>query len=423
MSDAAGRADALHVVWVNQYAVPPDQPGGTRHFDMASALREEGIEAEVVASDLNLVTRRYSRRTGASDLRAHHELVQGVRFTWLTAGSYSANDWRRVASMLVFACRATLHLLFGHRPKRCIYVGSSPHLFAALGTWAAARLRRRPFVAEIRDLWPESYEAVSGRSGGSIVRVMRVMADLLYRRSDAVVVFAPANRDHVIARGAASTSVAVIPNGVDLSAFAAPGEPAADLGHVGRFTFVYAGAHGPANGLDVVVDACADLARRGDQRVHVVLMGDGPEKLALERRVAAAGLTNLTFHAAVPKSAVPATLRTADAGLMVLAPVDLFAHGVSPNKLFDYLACDLPVVTNVPGLVAQIVTDSGAGVVAAPGDAVALADAMSSVAGAPPLGASGAAYVAQHYDRRVLAARFAALLLAVSSGEEPAQLG
>lgn len=422
MSEGGGGEGSLHVVWVNQYAVTPDQPGGTRHYDMASALSDEGVAAEIVASDLNLVTRAYSRRRAWWDLRARRELVGSVAFTWLTAGSYSGNDWRRILSMVMFAARAAAHLLVRQVRPPAVFIGSSPHLFAALATWAVARLRRVPFVVEVRDLWPESYTAVSGRDRGVMVRVMRTIADLLYRRSDAVIVFAPANGEHVVGRGADPDAVHVIPNGVDLRQFDIAEPAAISLGCAGRFTFVYAGAHGPANGLDIVLDACAELRRRGDERVRVVFVGDGPAKGELRARAAAMDLANVEFLPPVTKQAIPATLRSADGALMILAATELFTYGVSPNKLFDYLAADLPVVTNVAGLVTEVVEASGAGVAAASGEAGSLADAMQTLASGGVTTRSGRAYVAAHHDRRVLARRLAAALRGVASGEQSGEV-
>lgn len=420
MPESAAASGPLLVYWVNQFAVSPDQPGGTRHYEMANELRRCGVDARLVASDLNLTTRSYSRRHRWWSLRTIHEEVEGVPFAWLSAGSYSANDWRRFASMLVFGAFTFLHLLRVEvRRGNTVMIGSSPHLFAAAATWLAAKVRRVPFVAEVRDLWPESYSAMTGKTSGPEIQVMRVMADLLYRRSSAVVVLAPANRDHVIERGAEPARVSCIPNGVDLEQFGADGQAPVRLGQPERFTFVYAGAHGPANGLDMVVEACRLLHEHGNGTVGVALVGDGAVKAELEDTVSSLGLPNLVFHDPIPKDDVPAVLRTADAGLMVLADVDLFSYGVSPNKLFDYLACDLPVVTNVPGWVAEIVESSGAGTVVPAGDAPALADAMVSMAAKQGNEetklASGCDYVAQHCDRRKLAGQLSELLTGLTS--------
>lgn len=408
----------LAVHWVNQYAATPDQPGATRHFDMATELRRLGLDVRILASDLTLTTRSYSRRGRPWSLRRIDERVIDVPFSFLPAGSYSANDWRRVASMGVFSAAVFVHLLRLPTRRRSVVIGSSPHLLGAVAAWAAARLRRLPFVFEVRDLWPESYSAMTGKSGGAEIRVMRGMADLLYRRSDAVVVFAPANSDHVVGRGADPASVHVIPNGVDLDQFDSLSPAPVMLGRPGVFTFVYAGAHGPANGLGAVLDACAILQDRDQGRLRVVLLGDGPAKNDLMADAARRGLTNVEFHDPVAKESVPAALRTADAGLMILAPVDLFSYGVSPNKLFDYLAADLPVITNVPGLVSEIVHASGAGVAVPSRDPEALADAMANLAEEQAVPEtrrpSGRPYVAEHHDRKQLAAQLRDVLQSVA---------
>ena len=401
-----GDPGSLFIYWVNQYAVPPDQPGGTRHFDFATELQRRGHRVRVVASDLNLATRNYSRRPGPRDWRAVTEDIRGVRFSWLTAGWYRGNNWRRVASMVVFGLATFRHLVRVPRDRSTVFIGSSPQLFAALGTWAAARVRRVPFVLEVRDLWPESYAEVSGKTRGPEITLMRLVADLLYRQAEAIIVLAAPNTARIIERGAHPDRIVVVPNGVDLDGFATPGD-GRDLSAPGAFTFVYAGAHGPANGLETVVRAAQLLQEQGRDDIRVVLLGDGASKeelLELSRKL---GLTNIEFVDPVPKEAVAATLRTADAGLMILAPVDLFTYGVSPNKLFDYMGVGLPVLTNVAGLVSDIVADAGVGRTVTPGDAEALAKGMVAMADDPPADAAqrGHDFIAEHYHRRTLAGR------------------
>lgn len=407
-------ADLLLVYVVNQYVVPPDQPGGSRHLDLGRHLAERGHSVCLVASDLGVSTRTYARRRRPSDLRRIREDVGPVQVTWLPAGSYSGNDWRRVASMTGFSLGVLTHLLRARvRRGATVFVGSSPHLFAALATWAAARLRRVPFVFEVRDLWPESYIGIRGRDGGIQVRVMRAVADHLYARADRIVALAEPVREELVGRGLAPDRIVTIPNGVDLSREDAS-DAATPLGTPGRFTFVYAGAHGAANGLDTVVRACRLLVDRGREDLAVALVGDGTEKAALRELADELATTNLTFRDSVPHQEIRGLLATADAGLMVLAPVALFAYGVSPNKLFEYLGADLRIVNNVPGHVARIVAEADAGLTAAAGDPGALADAMeqlAAVVGAEPHRfRSGRDYVARTHDRSLLAGRLADVL-------------
>lgn len=414
--DTRPEQDSLQIYWVNQYAVPPDQPGGTRHFDFATELQRRGHRLRIIASDLNLATRTYSRRQGTTDVKAITENIGGVRFTWLTAGSYRGNNWRRVASMIVFGVATFHHLTRVEKDRSTVFIGSSPHLFAALGTWAAARVRRVPFVFEVRDLWPESYSEVSGKDTGPEVMLMRGIADLLYRQAAAIIVLANSNVDRICERRVKRSKIVLVPNGVDLDGFS-DDSGGIDLSTPGAFTFVYAGAHGPANDLETVVHAAHELERRDRTDIRIVLLGDGASKDGLIDLSRQLQLNNITFVDPVSKAEVGATLQTADAGLMVLAPVDLFTYGVSPNKLFDYMGAGLPVLTNVAGLVSDIVARAGVGTSVRPGDPAALAEGMAAMADNPPADAAerGEAFIRANYDRRTLANSVEDLLTTLQS--------
>jgi glycosyltransferase involved in cell wall biosynthesis len=318
--------------------------------------------------------------------------------------------------MLVFGISVTILLTFRRLRSDAILIGSSPHLFAAFGTWLASVVRRRVFVLEVRDLWPESYAEVNGEGRASLpYRLMRWMADVLYRRSDAIIVLTEANRELVAARGADRSKISCIPNGVNLQEFAK--EVADNSSRTGTVRFVYTGAHGPANGLDVVVEACAVLERDGVDDIEVMLVGDGPTKIELASMARRLGLGNLELRDPIPKNEIPGLLGAADVGLMILAPVELFSYGVSPNKLFDYLAADLPVLTNVPGLVTEIVRAAGAGSACKAGDPESLASCMrnmaSEVRADPMRFRNGRSYIERHFDRRELAGQLDELLLGV----------
>lgn len=393
------------LLWVNHFAVAPDAGGGTRHFELGRELVGLGWDVTIAASDLNLQSRVYARRESAADRRVIRETRDGVHFAWLWANSYVRNDWRRLMNWLTFG--RSLLAAADTLPRADVVIGSSPHLFAAAAAARLARRRGARFVLEVRDLWPESLE-VAGRRKGATYGVFRVIADRLYRDADAIIVLAGGVRDHLVARGVPGDRIVFAPNGVSVADFARTSrERRAGL------RLVYAGAHGPANGLDTVLDAAARL--RGVDDVRIVLVGDGPAKPDLVARAAALGLDNVEFRAPVPKRDMPELMADCDAGLMVLKPLPLFAFGVSPNKLFDYWGAGLPVVNNVPGEVADYVTEAGGGVQAAPGDGAALADAVMQLRAASAderiaMGARGRAWVTAHRDRPVVAAALDAAL-------------
>lgn len=393
--------------WVNQFAVAPDQPGGTRHFEMSRELIRMGIATTVVASDLNLSRRAYLCRESPRDRRHLRGDADGVPFVWLPAGHYQANDWRRALSMTVFSLHVLWFLLRAPMPAGSVIIGSSPHLLAAAAARVAAFVRLTPFVLEVRDLWPESLD-VAGRRG-PMYWLLRKIADTLYRTSPSIIVLAAGNADRVAARGVPHERIHYVPNGVDPSVF--EGAEPMPLPEVppNRQVFVYAGAHGPANDLHTVLDAAELLQDHEGDKAHVLLVGDGPSKAHLVASARRRGLDNVTFLDPVPKAEIPGLLKSCAAGIMPLADVELFSYGVSPNKLFDYLSAGLPVITNVPGDVARMVREAGAGIVVPPADAGALADAMIQVLETESL-ASGLAWIREHHDRATLARQLARAL-------------
>jgi len=388
------------ILWINQFAVSPGDGGGTRHFEVGRELTKLGWDVTLAASDFHLLRREYMRRRGASHCSVVEESLDGVLFLWLWSAPYARNNWRRGWNWLSFS-RALLGL--HRRAKWDLVIGSSPHLFAAA---ASARLATRlgvPFVFEVRDLWPESLLASGGKSGPFSTTLDR-LARWLYRRADCIVVLAQGTGDYLVQeRQVDPDRIVFVPNGVDPSAFPARADNSRD-----ETVFVYAGAHGPANGLDVVVDAAHRLRDREDLGFR--LIGDGPEKPKLVARAEQLNLPNIEFLDPISKSEIPSAFAEADVGLMVLRDAPLFRFGVSPNKLFDYLAASLPVVCNVPGEVEKIVADAGAGISIAPGSSEALAAAAVDIVDRGrewrrDRGRSGRAWVEEKRSRTVLAER------------------
>jgi glycosyltransferase involved in cell wall biosynthesis len=263
-----------------------------------------------------------------------------------------------------------------------------------------ARRLRAAFVLEVRDLWPESLVAAGG-SKGPAYHTLGAIARHLYRRSDRVIVLTRGVASHLEHRRVPREKLIYIPNGADTDAFIPHARPR------GPFTLIYAGAHGPANGLDTVLDAAELL---GDEPIRLLLVGDGPSKSELRAKAERRELNNVQFLDPVPKVEMPALLSRANAGLMVLRNAPLFSYGVSPNKLFDYLAAGLPVACNVPGEVATLLRQSGAGEQARDSSAHALADAIMRIAMRSPrererMGTSGREWVAREHSRAVLGKR------------------
>lgn len=337
------------VLVLNHFAVPPGNPGGTRHAELFSRI--SGWSHLVVASRRNALT--------------GDEQAPAPGFRLVDVTGHSDNGLRRVRGWVDYAIAATIRGLMCRRPH--LVYASSPHLLAGVAGLVVATLRRAPMVLEVRDPWPEVLiEMGRLRRESLLCRILQWIEVTLYRRSAAVVILAEGSRARV-EETSPGTPVVFVPNGADPDAWGTD-EPRdvlrRKLGFT-SFTAVYVGAHGPANGLETLVDAAARLA---EHDVDIVLFGGGVSKKGLEDAVAERGITNMRFVDPIPKSAVPEVLAAADIGLHTLADVEIFAKAVSPNKIFDYMAAGLPVVTNAPGLSAELIESSGCGWTTGPAD-------------------------------------------------------
>ena len=139
---------------------------------------------------------------------------------------------------------------------------------------------------------------------------------------------------------------------------------------------VFTGTHGMANGLDAVLDAAAELKSQGRDDIKFVLIGQGKLKESLQKRAAEQTLTNVLFLDSVIKSELAGLMASADVGMQVLANVDAFYYGTSPNKFFDYLSAGLPVLNNYPGWLAELIQKNQCGYAVEPNDPKAFAEAL-----------------------------------------------
>jgi len=274
-----------------------------------------------------------------------------------------------------------------------------------------ARIRGKRFVFEVRDLWPELPRAMGVITNPIVLGMMSALEWLSYRSAHRLIGLSPGIVNGIARRGVARDRITMIPNSCDLDIFKtglAGWRPdqllAADL------MAVFTGTHGVANGLDAVLDAAAVLKRRGNEAVKLVLIGDGALKGKLMQRAHNEQLDNVVFHNAVDKERLAGLVAAANVGLQVLADVPEFYYGTSPNKFFDYLAAGLPVLTNYPGWVADLIREYEIGFAVPPNDpdrfAEALERAASDRAALIAMGKRARSVAETRFNSRDLADRF-----------------
>jgi len=292
-------------------------------------------------------------------------------------------------------------------PRCDVVIGTSPQFFAALGARIIAMLRRRPFVFELRDLWPQSIVAVGALRSRFAIRMLEALEMYLYRSASAVISVTHSFKRELAERGIDAHKIEVVQNGVDLAHFR-PGPCDAqlvdELGLTGRFVVGYLGTHGMAHGLDKVLEAAALLRHRDD--IAFIMVGAGAEKRALEQRAQELALTNLSFVGRQPKERMPALLGLCDLCLVPLRDLALF-RSVLPSKIFEAMAMRTPILAALPrGEATELLETLGTGEIVAPEDPTALAAAIVRLAADPDRldrFRANAARVAADFDRRRLA--------------------
>jgi glycosyltransferase involved in cell wall biosynthesis len=399
----------MHILLIHQAFAALDEPGGTRHHEMALHLAARGHRVTIVASPLSYLT----GKTGGGRMRWVEEQSGGEGVTILRAYTYQALHRSFVHRVFSFLSFMFSSFLIGLSVKEVDVVwGTSPPIFQGVTAWALARLKRARFLLEVRDLWPAFAVAVGVLTNPLLIGASEWLEGFLYRRADQMMINSPGFREHIAARG--GKQIALIPNGADAAMFDPESSGEAfrekyDLG--GKFVALYAGAHGLSNDLDVVLDAAKLLEDRLE--VELVLLGAGKEKQRLETRAAAMDLKNLTFVPPVPKDEMRVALAAADVCIAILKPIEMYKT-VYPNKVFDYMAAGRTTLLAIDGVIREVVEQAGAGIFVSPGDPEALVEGIRKLAADPKrtreMGRRGREYLLEHFDRQKVADDLAHLL-------------
>ena len=375
-----------------------------RTHEHARVWLEQGHEVTVVTCAPNWphgrVFEGYRNRLYAE------EWIDGIRvirvWSYMTANK---GFLRRTLDYLSYMVSAVLWCW--HYPGFDVILATSPQFFTAVAGWIISVLRRRPWVFELRDLWPDSIRAV-GVSRGRLIRWLERLELFLYRRADRVVALTNAFQRNLVARGIAAEKIDVVTNGVDLEQFSPAqvrfdarerlGVPAAD------FLVAYVGTTGIAHGLETMLQAAQQCA---DQpQIRFLIMGEGAERAWLETQSRELGLQNLRFSDRVPHDQMPSYLAAINLPLIHLRPDPVFKT-VIPSKLFEFMAMGRPVLLAVEGECAEIVTAAQCGVCIPSGRADIMAATIRQLAQEPErlaaMGRRGQFAVQAQYSRRVKA--------------------
>ncbi len=401
----------MRILYVSQYFVSGDQPGGVRHWQHTKALARAGHDVTVVTSYVQHKAREIPEQYRGKKMVREREGDIDIWRTYSTPG-YGRDLRSRLSNYTTFAWWSAI--ASARVPKPDVVIASSPSLPAAAGAATVARAKRAKFLLEVRDLWPDSAEAMGLVTDQRMLAVARRLESFCYARADHIVALTEGIRDGVIDHGVPVENITLITNGVDLDMAArgpvhvpVPGD---------AFVAMYVGAHGTYSSLGTVLQAADRLRGRTD--IRFVFVGGGDQKPALVEQAKALDLNNVTFIDPVAKQDVPGWLARADVALLPYQDIPLFA-GALPNKVFDYLGGGRPIIAAAPeGELSKLVRAAACGIAIRPEDPAQMAAAIAKLADNRPLarelGEAGRAYVVANYNREELARRFVAAVEALA---------
>lgn len=390
----------MRILLINQAFVSPEEPGHTRHFEMAKFLQSRGHELVIVASDLNYQTgQRTVARTG---IFAEQDF-DGVRVlrSYIFPALHRSYVWR-IVSFFSFMFSSVWTAL--QVKDVDLVMGTTPPIFQAVSAWFVAWMRRVPFLLEVRDLWPEFGVSMGVLKNPVVIALSRWLERFLYARATHILVNSPAYREYMIGKGVPERKVTYIPYGTDVDMFN-PGVDGssirAELGVQEEFVVLYAGALGQANDIDTLLRAAERL--KVEEKIRVVLFGDGKERARLQSEAERMGLRNVIFAGVRAKKDMPRVVASADACLAILQDIPMF-RTTYPNKVFDYMAAGRATILVIDGVSRRLIEESGGGVYVQPGDDESLAETVLGLSRelgrVQQMGKSAREYLVRHLDRR-----------------------
>ena len=393
----------MHILLIHQAFASLDEAGGTRHFEIAHYLVSRGHQVTIITSPVNYLTGH------AKETRLHwvQKEIPEPGITLLRVYVYPAlhrSFFHRLVNFFSFMF-SSFFVGLGVKNVDAVW-GTSPPIFQGWTAWCLARLKGKPFLFEIRDLWPEFAIGIGVLKNKVLIRLSYWLESFLYQHADKIIVNSPGFIPFVTKRG--GKDITLVPNGVDPEMFdlSIDGSSFRQENHLETaFIILYAGAHGISNDLGIVLSAAKLTQSRSD--IQYVFVGDGKEKGNLLQTASDWNLKNVHFLPSVPKNQMNRVIAAADACVAILKPLDLYKT-TYPNKVFDYLAAAKPVLLVIDGVIRHVVEEAQAGIFIEPGDANTLSQAILKLSSDPStarqMGLNGRKYVVQHFNRQKISA-------------------
>lgn len=401
----------MHILFLSHYFPPEVNAPASRTFEHCRQWVRDGHRVTVVTCAPNHPRGQvYPGYRNRLFTREEKDGITIIRvWTYVTANE---GFLKRTLNYVSYMAAAIVAAPFIQNAD--IVISTSPQFFNGLAGYVVSRMKRAPWVLEIRDLWPESILAVGAIKNPFIIHLLEWLELFAYRQADRIVPVTDAFQRYIEGKGIPKEKISVIKNGADLTLYkpvTGTNRLAESLGVQGKFVAAYLGTHGMAHHLETILYAAQRLREYPD--IVLILAGDGAERQRLAVLRNELGLDNVLMLDQQPKEQMPWLWALSDVSLILLKKSDLFKT-VIPSKIFESMAMEKPIILGVEGESADIVRAADSGYCIEPENAEELANRLLQLRESEDLrrrfGHNGRIHVRAHYDRLVLARRFEELL-------------
>ena len=347
----------MHILFLTDNFPPEVNAPATRTFEHCQEWIKNGHKVTVITCAPNFPHGKVF--DGYKNKLYQKNLIDGIEV--IRVWSYMSSNSgfvKRVFDYFSFAC---ISFFVGIFQKHDVIIATSPQFFTTWSGWGISKVRRKPWIFELRDLWPESIKTVGAMKQGCVIDFLEKIELGLYKSCDKVVAVTDAFKNNLIARGIEKDKIDVVTNGSNMELFYPRVKDANlldSLGLKGKFVVGYIGTHGMAHSLDFVIRS---IEKVSDTNIHFLFIGDGAMKSKIIKISEELQLKNISFLDSVSKDEVPRYLSIIDVSLAPLKKDDNFKT-VIPSKIFESSAMKKPTLLGVQGQAQDILMKYGAGV-------------------------------------------------------------
>jgi glycosyltransferase involved in cell wall biosynthesis len=402
----------MHIYYLIQYFPPELNGGATRASEMARMWAEQGHHVTVLTGFPNhphgKIPAQYRGKLFLEEQVDNYTIRRSFIYAVPNKGKI-----KRIFNHLSLAISTFVGSIFKKKPD--VIIASSPPIFLGFSGYLLSKFRRVPYIFEVRDVWPQQAVDLGMLKNKQLIKLLEKYEQFLYFHAAKVVGVTNGMRDHFLKTGVPNNKIEIVSNGTDLNIFT-PGiineHLKAELGLSGKFLVSYIGTMGLSQGLSFVLKAAKQL-QVYYPKIHFLFVGDGAERDNLISLSKELNLTNITFLPSQARSNIPDLYRLSDVAMVLLKNLPIFYHA-KPSKLFEIMACGVPIILGVAGDVQQAVKEAEAGLCIEPENAQQLSDAIINIYTHEELKEkfklNSRQYVRDHYNRQTLASKYLDIL-------------